>query len=63
MDVVVVIPEDYFGYVMGDLTRHRGPLQENETWNNGASIIHALVPLSEMFGFCSMTSGYGTCQK
>nr|WP_081774413.1 hypothetical protein [Mycoplasmopsis gallinarum] len=39
MDVVVVIPEDYFGYVMGDLTRRRGQLQENETRNDGASII------------------------
>ncbi|MGY5139375.1 elongation factor G [Mycoplasmopsis gallinarum] len=66
MDVAVVIPEDYFGDVMGDLTRRRGQLQENETRNDGASIIRALVPLSEMFGYStdlrSMTSGRGTYQ-
>ncbi|KUH47491.1 elongation factor G [Mycoplasmopsis meleagridis] len=66
MDVAVVIPEDYFGDVMGDLTRRRGQLQENETRSDGASIIRALVPLSEMFGYStdlrSMTSGRGTYQ-
>ncbi|QSF13615.1 elongation factor G [Mycoplasma sp. Mirounga ES2805-ORL] len=66
MDVACVIPEDYFGDVMGDLTRRRGQLQENETRSDGASIIRALVPLKEMFGYAtdlrSMTAGRGTYQ-
>ncbi|WP_027120907.1 elongation factor G [Mycoplasmopsis lipofaciens] len=66
MDVAVVIPEDYFGDVMGDLTRRRGQLQNNETRNDGASVIRALVPLKEMFGYAtdlrSMTAGRGTYQ-
>ncbi|MGY5139382.1 hypothetical protein ACUZ9N_01470 [Mycoplasmopsis gallinarum] len=46
MEIAVVIPEDYFCDVMGDLTHRRGRLQENETRNDGARIIPALVPLS-----------------
>ncbi|EGV00105.1 elongation factor G [Mycoplasmopsis columbina] len=66
MDVAVVIPEDYFGDIMGDLTRRRGQIQDNETRNDGAHIIRALVPLKEMFGYAtdirSMTAGRGTYQ-
>ncbi|VEU77946.1 elongation factor G [Mycoplasmopsis columbinasalis] len=66
MDVAVVIPEDYFGDVMGDLTRRRGQIQDNETRNDGAHVIRALVPLKEMFGYAtdirSMTAGRGTYQ-
>lgn len=66
MDVAVVIPEDYFGDVMGDLTRRRGQIQDNETRNDGAHVIRAQVPLKEMFGYAtdlrSMTAGRGTYQ-
>lgn len=66
MDVAVVIPEDYFGDVMGDLTRRRGQIEDNETRNDGAHIIRSLVPLKEMFGYAtdlrSMTAGRGTYQ-
>ncbi|MCR8966400.1 elongation factor G [Mycoplasma zalophidermidis] len=66
MDVAVVIPEDYFGDVMGDLTRRRGQIVDNETRNDGAHIIRAHVPLKEMFGYAtdlrSMTAGRGNYQ-
>ncbi|PAF55159.1 elongation factor G [Mycoplasmopsis agassizii] len=66
MDVSVVVPEVNFGDVMGDLSRRRGQIQHNETRSDGASIIRAHAPLSEMFGYAtdlrSMTSGRGTYQ-
>ncbi|OYD27048.1 elongation factor G [Mycoplasma testudineum] len=66
MDVSVVVPEDNFGDVMGDLSRRRGQIVNNETRSDGASIIRAHVPLSEMFGYAtelrSMSSGRGTYQ-
>ncbi|UUD36737.1 Elongation factor G domain protein [Mycoplasmopsis californica] len=66
MDVAVVVPEDYFGDVMGDLSRRRGQIKDNETRNDGAHIMRANVPLSEMFGYAtdlrSMTAGRGTYQ-
>ncbi|MGZ9413406.1 elongation factor G [Mycoplasma sp. 1012] len=66
MDVSVVVPADYSGDVMGDLSRRRGQVKEQETRSDGANIIRADVPLSEMFGYStqlrSMTSGRGTYQ-
>ncbi|VEU59134.1 elongation factor G [Mesomycoplasma neurolyticum] len=66
MDVSVVVPADYSGDVMGDLSRRRGQVKEQETRGDGANIIRADVPLSEMFGYStqlrSMTSGRGTYQ-
>ncbi|MDJ1646101.1 elongation factor G [Mycoplasma phocimorsus] len=66
MDVAVVIPEDYFGDVMGDLSRRRGQIKENETRSDGAHVLKADVPLSEMFGYAtdlrSMTAGRGNYQ-
>lgn len=66
MDVFVVVPQDYFGDVMGDISRRRGQVKETETRADGASIIKANVPLSEMFGYAtdlrSMTAGRGIYQ-
>jgi elongation factor G len=50
--VEVVTPEDFMGDVMGDLSRRRGQLQGSEQRGN-ALAIHALVPLSEMFGYAT----------
>ncbi len=53
MKVEVVVPEEYMGNVMGDLTSRRGKPLGNESRGNALSI-NAMVPLAEMFGY--MTS-------
>ena len=62
MKVVVIVPEDYMGDVIGDLNARRGLVQGFED-RNGAKQIEALVPLSEMFGYSndlrSKTQGRG----
>ena len=62
MKVVVTVPEDYMGDVMGDLNGRRGQIQGMET-RNGAAQIDAFVPLSTMFGYAtdlrSRTQGRG----
>lgn len=50
MGVEVSTPDDYQGDVMGDLSRRRGQIGEMETKGNLA-VIHAAVPLKEMFGY------------
>ncbi len=50
--VEVVTPEEFMGEVMGDLSRRRGHLHGSEQQGN-AQAIHALVPLSEMFGYAT----------
>ena len=50
MGVEVSTPEDYQGDVMGDLSRRRGQIGEIENKGNVA-IIHAAVPLKQMFGY------------
>jgi elongation factor G len=50
--VEVVTPEEFMGDVMGDLSRRRGHLHGSEQRGN-AQVIHALVPLSEMFGYAT----------
>ncbi len=52
MKVEVVTPEDYMGDVMGDLNRRRGLVQGMEDSPAG-NLIHAEVPLSEMFGYAT----------
>ncbi len=52
MKVEVVTPEDYMGDVMGDLNRRRGIVEGMEDGPAG-KIIHADVPLSEMFGYAT----------
>ncbi|MBQ2931310.1 MAG: elongation factor G [Clostridia bacterium] len=62
MKVVVNVPEDYMGDVMGDLNSRRGQIQGMEA-RTGAQEITAHVPLSEMFGYAtelrSRTQGRG----
>ena len=43
-------PDEYQGDLLGDLSRRRGEIKEIETKGNTA-IIHAGVPLAEMFGY------------
>jgi elongation factor G len=50
MGVEVATPDDYQGDVMGDLSRRRGQIGETESKGTFA-IIHAAVPLKEMFGY------------
>ena len=60
--VEVTVPEEYMGDVMGDLNSRRGRIEGMEAIN-GAQIIRAMVPLSEMFGYAttlrSRTQGRG----
>ena len=62
MKVIVIVPEDYMGDVIGDLNSRRGQIQGMEA-RPGAQQINALVPLSEMFGYSndlrSKTQGRG----
>ena len=61
--VEVTVPENYMGDVIGDLNSRRGKIDGMELRNN-LQIIHAFVPLSEMFGYStdlrSKTQGRGT---
>ena len=62
MKVEVTVPEDYMGDVIGDLNSRRGRIEGMEA-RNGAQVINAFVPLSEMFGYAtdlrSKTQGRG----
>ncbi|MDF9407537.1 elongation factor G [Pelotomaculum isophthalicicum JI] len=63
MKVEVVVNDEYMGDVIGDVNSRRGRIEEMEP-RNGMQIIHALVPLAEMFGYAtdlrSRTQGRGT---
>ena len=63
MKVEVTTPDQYMGDVTGDLNRRRGMLEGMES-RNGAQVIKAKVPLSEMFGYVtqlrSLSSGRAT---
>jgi len=62
MKVEVVIPEDYLGDIMGNITSRRGRVEGMEARGN-AQVVRAMVPLSEMFGYAttlrSATQGRG----
>jgi elongation factor G len=63
MKIEVIVPEEFLGDVMGDITRRRGHLQGTEPRGN-VQVIRAEVPLAEMFGYAtdlrSATQGRGT---
>jgi elongation factor G len=63
MRVEVVVPEEYMGDVIGDITRRRGHIQSMEA-RGGSQVINSRVPLSEMFGYAtdlrSSTQGRGS---
>ena len=62
MKVVVVVPDDYLGDVIGDLNSRRGQIQSMDAISGGQQI-NSFVPLSEMFGYAtelrSRTQGRG----
>ena len=62
MKVQVIVPEEYLGNVMGDISSRRGKPMGQENRGN-ALAINAMVPLSEMFGYVtslrSNTQGRG----
>jgi len=63
MKLEVIIPEKFFGDVLGDLSARRGKIEETKERFN-MKIIDAKVPLSEMFGYATslrnLTEGRGT---
>ncbi|OPX84429.1 MAG: Elongation factor G [Pelotomaculum sp. PtaB.Bin104] len=63
MKVEIVVNDEYMGDVIGDINSRRGRIEEMEP-RQGAQIIHAFVPLAEMFGYAtdlrSRTQGRGT---
>lgn len=63
MKVEITVPEEYMGDVIGDVNSRRGRMEGMEA-SNGAQIIRANIPLSEMFGYAtvlrSKTQGRGT---
>ena len=62
MRVEVIIPEEYMGDIMGNITSRRGRVEGMEARGN-AQVVRAMVPLSEMFGYAttlrSSTQGRG----
>ena len=62
MKVEVVMPEEYLGDIMGEITSRRGRVEGMEARGN-AQVVKAMVPLSEMFGYAtslrSSTQGRG----
>ena len=63
MKVEILMPEEYMGDIMGDVTARRGRVDGMEPRGN-AQMVRAFVPLSEMFGYAtslrSNTQGRGT---
>jgi elongation factor G len=63
MAVEVVVPEEFMGEVMGDLSSRRGRIQGMDS-RAGAQVINAHVPLAQMFGYStdlrSKTQGRAT---
>ncbi|MFZ3057835.1 MAG: elongation factor G [Minisyncoccales bacterium] len=63
MKLEVVVPPDFLGDVIGDVSARRGQIEETED-RPGVKVIYAKVPLSEMFSYTtslrSLTQGRGT---
>ncbi|MBQ0091702.1 MAG: elongation factor G [Clostridiales bacterium] len=64
MKVVVIVPDDYMGDIIGDFSSRRGNIKEMEPLVGGGQQITAYVPLANMFGYAtdlrSKTQGRGT---
>lgn len=62
MRLEVIVPEEYFGDIIGDLSSRRGKIEETSDRLN-LKVINAFVPLVEMFGYAtilrSITQGRG----
>ncbi|MDR3749373.1 MAG: elongation factor G [Acidobacteriota bacterium] len=52
MSVEVVVPEEYMGTIIGDLSSRRGRIEALEH-RAGSQVIKAMVPLAEMFGYAT----------
>ena len=63
MSLEVVVPEEFMGTIIGDLSSKRGQVTDTELRGN-TRIIKAVIPLAEMFGYAttmrSQTQGRGT---
>lgn len=63
MKVEAVVPEEYFGDVLGQLSSRRGIIQSTEVRQGNAQSVRCQVPLAEMFGYAtdlrSSTQGRG----
>jgi elongation factor G len=63
MKLEVITPEENMGDIVGDLNRRRGIMRGMDD-KNGAKVVKADVPLSEMFGYVTqlrtMSSGRAT---
>ncbi|MBQ9425571.1 MAG: elongation factor G [Erysipelotrichaceae bacterium] len=57
MDVEIIVPVEYLGTVMGDVTKRRGHINEQEERGN-AVVIRAYIPLSQMFGYATDLRSY-----
>jgi elongation factor G len=64
MKVEVVVPDDYTGSVVGDLSARRGIIQGMDPRGAGSTSVRANVPLASMFGYATelrnMTQGRGS---
>lgn len=63
MKVEIIVPEEYLGDVMGQLSSRRGSIAGTEMRHGNAQAVRAFVPLAEMFGYAtelrSVTQGRG----
>ena len=63
MKIEVVVPEDFLGEVIGDLSARKGRIEQIQS-KGKVSLVEAFVPLKEMFGYStdlrSLTQGRGT---
>jgi elongation factor G len=64
MTVEVVVPEQFIGDAVGDMSSRRGTIESLEPRGPGVQAVRAHAPLAEMFGYAtdlrSMTQGRGT---
>ncbi|HML22471.1 MAG TPA: elongation factor G [Aggregatilinea sp.] len=64
MRIEVVVPEEFAGTIVGDLSSRRSNITGIDTRSDGVSAVHAEAPLAEMFGYTTevrnMTQGRGS---
>ncbi len=64
MKVVITGPEEYLGDIIGSVSSRRGRIEGMDESSPGIKMVHASVPLAEMFGYAtslrSMTQGRGS---
>ena len=54
MLVNVIVPDEYLGFVIGDLSSRRGMVKSQESRSGAITQVTAEVPLSEMFGYATV---------